>query len=80
MVKYALVVFLSEKKKRYVVPVKKFINFKPKSVDDFDSKKEYEISWPVLPRQDSDSTEKPFLANILLLAGLFPMYSSLLNR
>jgi len=61
----------STEKKIYVVSVKSVIDFSPKTDQDFDPNKEYDVNWPILKRQDSgtSATEEPFKARILLLAG-----------
>lgn len=69
MIRLALVYFPSERK-NYVVPVKDVINLhRPKSIDDFDPAKTYDINWQVLRRENSDTTEATWSGRIVLLAG-----------
>lgn len=70
-IKFACVCFVKEKNRRYVVPVKDIKDFKPRGVDDYVVDKLYEVLWPVLRRQDSDTVDDYFRAKILLLSGLY---------
>lgn len=62
-------VYFPTEKSNYVVDVQDVVDFKPKSVEDFDKKKKYDVMWPVLRRQNSDTTESVFKAYIRCLAG-----------
>lgn len=64
-------VYFPNEKRNFVLAVKDITDLqRPRSVNDFDSQKLYNVRWPILQRQDSDSTEGTFSGKIQLLAGI----------
>ncbi|KAJ1529970.1 hypothetical protein ONE63_006698 [Megalurothrips usitatus] len=67
VVNHALVSFVKEKNKKYVVDIRKVIGFKPRHQKDFNATKIYNVQWPVLD-EDGLKKEAPYEAKILCMA------------